>query len=82
MLADAPTDVLVYLVDNGSQSFEVLTANVPPTGADDGFVSVGRALRLLTELGLATLTNQAWRATAAGIEAVARARVDLRGEQR
>lgn len=53
-LADAPTDVLVYLVDHGPTYLEDLVRAVVPVDADTPNATVARACTLLREIGYMT----------------------------
>ena len=73
-LADAPTDVLVYLVDHSATVPEIARA-VAPRDADSPLASVANALRLLREIGYAQLGPElVWTVTDAGRAAVDAAR--------
>jgi hypothetical protein len=81
VLADAPTDVLVHLVDHGPCSRGEVERAVAPAGVAGTVATVAAALSLLTEMGWAEVTVPVerpgpylWSATAEGREAVARAR--------
>lgn len=79
--ADAPTDVLVWLVDHGPTTREDLVRLVPPPDATQPSVIVSSALRLLFDCGLVdvepcTVGSNPWRATDAGRQAVSDARTE------
>lgn len=74
-LADAPTDVLVWLVERPSHlwwSVGEIAAAVAPDDADHAEASVAGALWLLRRMGYVVLNSEtrAWAATADGQQAV------------
>lgn len=74
-LADAPRDVLIYLVDHGPATFAAIAESVPPSGADNPRQSVALALGLLRDMGcVSPLPGQMWCATLDGCKTVALAR--------
>jgi hypothetical protein len=77
-LADAPTDVLVHLVDYGPCSEADVRQAVAPVGAVGAGVTVGHAIALLQEMGWVKgdydRLPHAFDATDDGREAVQRAR--------
>lgn len=84
-LADAPTDVLVYLVDHGQCDFRTLVNAVAPIEAiEGGYASekVADALSLLIDMRWVTyVPSQSYRATSAGSAAVANARAEQEAAQ-
>lgn len=80
--ADAPTDVLVWLVDHGPTTRANLVREVPPVDATNPSVTVSNALRLLLDCGLIAVPplvngEGRWFATPAGIDAVREAHAAL-----
>jgi len=74
-LADAPTDVLVYLVDNGPATISVIAAAVAPPEAVSPASIVSYAIDLLRRIGYVKGNDRyEWAATVDGINAVAEAR--------
>lgn len=78
-LADAPTDVLVQLVDHGPCKLtDLISALAPKAEAPgDAPAIVNRALMLLLELGAVHLVKRGsnlWDATSAGARLIAAAR--------
>jgi hypothetical protein len=74
-LGDAPTDVLVYLVDHGPASAKELLNAVVPPDVDEPGLTLARAVGLLVELGyVGAPPVEQWAATVAGVAAVRQAR--------
>lgn len=71
-LADAPTDVLVWLVERPGIRFTVgeVAAGAAPEGTDQAVTVTGSALRTLLAAGYVDLDGGAWAATHSGINAV------------
>ena len=80
-LADAPTDVLVHLVDVGTANVTELAAALAPDDTIDPRATVSYALDLLRRIGYVRAVGGAawhqWQATEAGRAAVAAAREAL-----
>lgn len=78
-LADAPTDVLVWLVDRPPHlwwSVGQIAAATAPDDADNAQASVADALSMLRTMGMVVQNREtrAWAATTEGQEAVEKAR--------
>lgn len=71
-LADAPTDVLVWLVERPGIAFRIdeIAAAAAPADADDAMRSTASALRTLHGMGYVEVYGQSWTATHSGINAV------------
>lgn len=75
-LADAPTDVLVYLVDHGSATMAEITKAVAPPDTDYPGASVASALDLLHKIEYVIYDSRdGWAPSLAGVAAVRAARV-------
>ena len=80
-LADAPTDVLVWLVDQPQHlwwSVGEITAATAPEDADHAQTTVANALSMLRQMGWVVQNHdtRAWAATADGQRAVEKARAN------
>ena len=75
ILADAPRDVLVFLVDHGPASTGEIVAAVAPADAVTPDSTVRNACSLLVTAQWAGLTDNGWHATEAGHAAVLGARL-------
>lgn len=77
-LADAPTDVLVYLAENGSKTLAEVIAATSPALAHNPHATVIDALVLLRDMGVIERVTvrkpHTWRVTRSGAEAVAQAK--------
>lgn len=78
-LADAPTDVLVHLVDNGPASIAELAAALAPPETITPARTVSYAIDLLRRIGYVRGYDTAyrWAATDQGIKAIDAARADV-----
>lgn len=77
-LADAPTDVLVHLVDDGPATISGLATALAPPDTASPVAVVSYAIDLLRRLGYVKGHSDGgykWAATVAGVDAVADARV-------
>lgn len=73
-LADAPTDVLIYLVDTGPRTAGEIVGHFEAIHDCDVHLTVVNALALLEDAEYACYNGHTWAACTAGIEAVERAR--------